>query len=583
MTIASIRDQGIIELPEYCSDISCSSVVVCTPQADSCGCCILDLDDAEDRPPSGEVPWTPGGEEPGGGGPGDGDDNNPPPSTSEDCETPADDDGDGEINCEDSDCFTSRVELASSSLTRHFSQAFAFEAQGVPSLCDGVVVFSVEWDLGDGRTVRGNNPVVRYPQPGAYTVTAIVDCPTCDPTTELYAFNVVAWDAQITKPNSRGSGEADGRRNNEIVLSGIGNKDVGLEAQVIPSSAAAAVGNRLLWQLVRPAQQTVNITHQFTPQVTFANRGIGASPTLRFSTLPARHTDFGQYEVLLSLVEDGHTLAQQRAPIELYFEPKTVPTGRTVPNWFFYYTQIFKDTLPFAERISLSIQYQAVSSYPDTAGLVPAMVEFQYSHTFFPRTIVLFDLAYSDNDLTSTYCGKLERPRSRLDLTFSTLVHEYTHVQQVFTCNQYLFTNIPSAWWVHPGFAKGWSFNQEDHSNHYTLGPDLGPGRAGITDNRNAVIDAGGPTASGNLLDLVGGGVTGELGRGDDVNLAPHGDDWCYTAALGGGLGPPPAPIPGSSLGPLEVAACNAALGPGAPNTPTNLDWARGSDAYGSP
>lgn len=582
VSTSALKDEGIVQLPDYCNEIDCSSVVICTPQADSCGCCMLDMPDAEDLPPKVDIPWYPDGRGPGGGNTGD-DDPGPNPPNFENCETPADDDGDGEINCEDPDCHNSRVDLSSSALTRHFSQSFAFEAKGVPSQCDGVVAFTVEWDLGDGRVVQGGNPVVRYNRPGAYFVTAIVNCPTCDQTTEFYTFNVVAWDAQITKPNTNASSDADGRRNNEIVLSGIGNQDVGLQAQVTPASAAAAVGNRLLWQLVRPAQQSVTITHQFIPSITFANRGTSAAPTLRFSTMPAEHNAFGQHEVLLSLVEGGRTLAQRRAPLELYFEPKAVPTGRTVPNWFFYYTQIFKQTLPLLEQMTLVIQYQPVSSYPDTAGLVPAMVEFQYSHTFFARTIILFDLAYADEDQTLTYCGALERPRRQLDLTFSTLVHEYAHVKQVTTCNQFLTTNIPSAWWAHPGFAKGWSFNQGANSNHYTLGADQAPGRAGFSDNRNAVIDAGGPSASGNLLDLVGGGVTGELGRGDDVHLAPHGGDWCYVSGRSGGLGPPPAPIRGTTLGHLEVAACNAALGPSAPVTPTSLDWARGANIYGLP
>ena len=109
VSTAALEDVGIVQLPDYCDEVDCSSAIICTPQADSCGCCTLDIGDAEDLPPKVDIPWHPGGEGSGGGTTGGGDDDPPPPTPSEeDCETPADDDGDGEINCEDSDCFTGR-------------------------------------------------------------------------------------------------------------------------------------------------------------------------------------------------------------------------------------------------------------------------------------------------------------------------------------------------------------------------------------------------------------------------------------------------------------------------------------------
>lgn len=577
---SALRDEGIVELPGYCRDLDCGAVVVCTPEAESCACCSGTLPDAEDPPPVVDIPWNPGGEDGVGGGGGGGGGGG---STSdvEDCSSPADDDDDGMINCEDPDCFASKVTLESSNLTRHVSQSFGFEATGSAPACGGAVAYSVEWDLGDGRIMTGSQINVRYERPGAYTVTAVVSCPTCDPTLELKAFNVTAWDATIEAPTSKASGDTDGRRANEVVLTGNSVVPLALRAKVTPSSASTVVASRLAWSLVRPSGARVKVGYAFSPALTFPSRGRGVTPTLNFQQLPPKYSDFGEHEILLALVDEGRTVVTRRAPIEIFFDGLAKATLATVPNWFVYYTQIFRDQLPFYERLLLTIEYTPVSLHPDAAGEVPAMVDFQYSGAQNFNRIIIHDLAFSGVDVSSTYCGLLEEPRRLLDLTFTTLVHEHHHVKQIRTCNTYLFANLAPTWSVHPGFASGWSFRRGANSNHYSLGLDAAPGRAGISDNRNTIIDAGGPSATGNVFDLVGPS-TRELGRGDDPLLAPsEGDDWCYAPGMiGVGLGPPPAPIPGANLDSIEVAACLAALGPDAPTTPTNLDWAKGSARY---
>lgn len=257
--------------------------------------------------------------------------------------------------------------------------------------------------------------------------------------------------------------------------------------------------------------------------------------TATFTGLPPMNTDFGQKAVTAEVLRDGNSIVTKQRQIEIFF-PRDQTNHPDLPgkpdlgnfsanavdttnrgnstrsrNWFFYWIQ----------------------TPAGTAGTA----EFRYDSTlaaaFFGQTPAIFNWRLyegvrervSISALSITKDTRLDGSNqivTGIDLFRTTLLHEARHVRQVIDHNRLNPYNVSV------GRARiGWSFSdggvplQRTRANitaglynHFTAGPDGRPGRAGVDDDGDGLIDERDEFIAG----------LGDTTVGDDTDLDPDGD-----------------------------------------------------------
>ncbi|MCX6849229.1 MAG: hypothetical protein NTY98_09945 [Verrucomicrobia bacterium] len=206
--------------------------------------------------------------------------------------------------------------------------------------------------------------------------------------------------------------------------------------------------------------------------------------TAIFTGLPQNNSDFGLKTVRLKF--DGNEVVNTQ--FEVFFKRDATNHPGTGagndPNWFYYWGQI---------QGNQHLEYGGVGSGSSTAK-TPAGENWSYFTAVDKQEIIVYDSVVGK--FGSYEVGKVF---SGIDRFFGTVIHEERHVDQIARADALLVQNgVAGTPW-----RFGWSFYRPDH-NHWAVGTDTKPGKAGDDDDGDTIID--------NYITFG----SGELGKGPD-------------------------------------------------------------------
>lgn len=339
--------------------------------------------------------------------------------------------------------------------------------------------------------------------------------PTGDPAT------AGSVDNQFTYSNGSGGG---------------GVVTIPVNATVTPNSLATSVGSTIKWTFFAiPAGSVLTWDHPWPGEPT---AGQGATAVATLTGYPTNNSDFGLRTIKMQVIQGTKIVTTKSANIQLFFKWDDIATGRTAPNWFYYWLQ--------------AIGGRANTDYGGTGtgefGVTPGQRNWSYTTAQNKTKIIIYNPAQTSDP--GDACAHGGKATTGIDTFEDTVVHENHHTVQIANADPVVGI-IPSTPW-----RFGWSWNQGSAHNHWTKGADGKPGVSGTDDDANGTVD-----------DLIVTGP-GELGHGDDVNLTDPGDtvrqNW--PSAFG-----PLPPLCWAGGSPIEAAAYNAE--PDDEDRRKSVDW----------
>ncbi len=219
--------------------------------------------------------------------------------------------------------------------------------------------------------------------------------------------------------------------------------------------------------------------------------------TAIFSGLPQNNSDFGSKSVRLKF--DGYEVANTRFEVFFNRDATNHPGNGagTDRNWFYYWGQI---------QGNQHLEYGGVG--PGSTAKTPAGENWSWFTAVDKQKIIVYDSVVGK--FGSYTVGKVF---SGIDRFFGTVIHEERHVDQIARADALLVQNgVAGTPW-----RFGWSFYKPDH-NHWSVGPDTKPGKAGDDDDGDTIID--------NYI-TFGSGELGKGPVGSDIFLGSQLDpDW---------------------------------------------------------
>lgn len=231
--------------------------------------------------------------------------------------------------------------------------------------------------------------------------------------------------------------------------------------------------------------------------------GANLVATAEFSGLPANNSDFGPKKATLKCdgTEVGSTILEVFYPILATNHPggDQTPTGEgsgRSQNWFYYWNQVagdpdalYNDTLP-------------------VFGRTPALRLWSPTMTYNKNTIWIAPISRT-SDSRRDGSGQTV---TGIDLFANVVAHENRHVKQISDADALLGGLNGKAGSI---WNKGWSWNTGPN-NHWTLGPDGKPGKAGVDD------DADGKTDEDTDLSEIGFAGSDDVDLDTDDNDVPN-------------------------------------------------------------
>ncbi|MBI2384690.1 MAG: hypothetical protein HYV14_01630 [Elusimicrobia bacterium] len=170
---------------------------------------------------------------------------------------------------------------------------------------------------------------------------------------------------------------------NQFVFTGAnGIVPIRVEADIQPASARAIVdGTQIKWHLNRiPSGPALSWNNAWPAEPT---AGMTYNAVATLTGYPTNNSDFGNFGMIAQVLSGG-AVSSQSTPIQLFFDALTVAAGRTVPNWFVYWTNALGFTGQFSFDPSLATNDTTVTSattwtiriapsayWPDVAGNPP--------------------------------------------------------------------------------------------------------------------------------------------------------------------------------------------------------------------
>jgi hypothetical protein len=418
----------------------------------------------------------------------------------ENCDTPDDDDGDGAINCEDSDCLTFTVEVqiddGETTKAKHVGVPTRFTAK-VVSRCPLDLIYF--WSFGDGAESEAVRPTHVYDTPGEYAVHLDVLCADCASSSSAQSStaHVTAFDVHLaTSPGS------------DFVLKGAqGKASFNVPLKVNPSSVAST-----LMPLVRLGleETPAGTTATFTPA---AGGDAGGKPTIaaKLTGYPVSNDGFGENAVVLEVLDGTRVVARAREDIRLFFARDDEATGADVPNWARYWPDAIMQAAHHGDIGVMLLTGQPSDWRPGDDpiwGETAAMVYWDYGFVPAKDIVTLYyePFIHVSRDKVNAWGNMV----TGIDSVANTLLHEAAHVRQIEDADSLVDTSKAS-------WTFGWSFNKIVH-NHWSVGGDGKPGCPGINDD--------GVGGADNFLaaPVPGAATLGELGMGGcDVLLEEPG------------------------------------------------------------
>jgi hypothetical protein len=198
-----------------------------------------------------------------------------------------------------------------------------------------------------------------------------------------------------------------------------------------------------------------------------------------FSGLPVNNSAFGSKTASVTF----DAIVMKTNPYEVFFLRNAANNpGDTVPNWFFYWGQVY---------VNVNIDYVVAAG----AGRTPAMTDWLYTSA--PNKAAI-EIGNAHPSKFRSY--GIGEETSGIDRYIMTVIHEEKHVVQITAADTRLSTGGSDS------FRFGWSWNQSSH-NHWTQGADGQWGIAGVDDDGNGAVDDAGMAPPF------------EPGNGDDISL----------------------------------------------------------------
>lgn len=358
------------------------------------------------------------------------------------------------------------------------------------------------------------------------------------PTITLPQKTITVFSVAILKPT--GNPVTAPSLDNQFTYSGAaGVAIIPVEANVTPLKVENDVKDLIKWTFTSIPTGSVLTWNNSWPGDSTAGKGKSAVATL--TGYPANNSVFGPRTIKMEVIRNGKVLFTKTTPIELFFNRDDVATGRSLPNWIFYWSQ--------AIGSGANIAYQSANA-SGAFGVTPAMLYWSYSTAHDKTKIIIYDQAkFEDSGGWAGCSSHTPNKTTGIDAFEDTVIHEGKHVIQIAQADPIVGTSQGTPW------RYGWSWNQGSANNHWTLGADGKAGVSGIDDDGvNGVDDL---TATG----------PGELGNGDDVSLTDTGDSTLnWPLAFG--------PLP-AGCWPTGAAIEEPAysIEPDAEDTRKNVDW----------
>jgi hypothetical protein len=190
--------------------------------------------------------------------------------------------------------------------------------------------------------------------------------------------------------------------------------------------------------------------------------------TAYYTGLPKENGHFGLKKARVK--KAGNQVAE--ASFEVFFprDASNHPEGQAnSPNWFHYWRQVH----PYAD-----LEY---GGYGMNEAFTPGLYEWNW---FIPKSktkIILNTPNLNKWEGSSYGVGVFT---TGIDRFISLLLHEEKHVLQIAAADALL----PQAGTASTPWRFGWSFNKNPH-NHWSMGTDNKPGKAGVDDDGNGKVD----------------------------------------------------------------------------------------------
>lgn len=238
----------------------------------------------------------------------------------------------------------------------------------------------------------------------------------------LPTVKVTVYKVEIQSPS--GDPLTAGSASNQFTLSGPnGVATIPVQAVVTPDRVTANVSELIKWSFASlPAGVTVSWDHPWPGDPA---SGQGASAIATLTGYPANNSDFGVKTLKMILIRkrDGKIFNQRETNIALFFERDAVATGRTDPNWFFYWNQT-----------GAGDSNALFSSTLNNPGLVPAGA--QWTTYGGPRSRLIIGPGANSSYTRRDGSGQTA---SGIAMFANVIAHERRHVRQIFDSNTTAF------------------------------------------------------------------------------------------------------------------------------------------------
>jgi hypothetical protein len=330
---------------------------------------------------------------------------------------------------------------------------------------------SYDWSAADSSIVRviGSGPTATVS--GLQTgITEVRVTYTLNGRRATDTIRCIAYNVAIEHPS--GDPVNNGAATNEFTFSNAtpGVLTIECRARVTPddADARACAEPHLRWMISAVGASALAWDN---PDPANAQRGQGLAATATFTGLPQNNSDFGLKTVTLLI--EGVTAPPQTTNIEVFF-PKNARNhpgpdqGRT-PNWFYYWMQVVGNPG--------HVRYGGAGP-GNLFGETRGMTRWSYAAVPNKRLVHVFDTA-SRRDAA---IPGLHGPREGIDLFRITVRHETEHTRQIRRADRVVGVRPGTCW------QNGWSWNVANH-NHWGVGPDGQPGRAGVDDDGDGTVD----------------------------------------------------------------------------------------------
>lgn len=348
------------------------------------------------------------------------------------------------------------------------------------------------------------------------------------PTITLPKKTITVFDVAILKPI--GDPVTAPSLDNQFTYSGAaGVATVSVEANVTPGKVEGEVKDLIKWTFTSIPAGSVLTWNNPWPGEPTAGQGKSAIATL--TGYPTNNSDFNGPSkfrtIKMEVIRNGKVLKTKTTPIQLFFKAEDTATGRSVPNWIYYWSQ--------AIGSSANVEHGTPTQWSGF-GVTPAMAYWSYTTPHDKTKIIVYDLAkdlddgtwpdYVDTNGISQSCTPANPIMTTgIDAFRDTIIHESQHVLQIAQADTIVGTVNNTPW----RYGWSWSWLGAVNHNHWSRGNDGKPGAAGVDDDGVNGVDDLTPTGPG------------ELGNGDDVVLSRnssvvwgHGNDsdWPKTWTL---------------------------------------------------